>query len=283
MHSQTVIIPCILGLALSLALFRPADAGVEVRLAAHPPSRGAQLTLSDLFEGVEGPAADIVVGPGARVGGAAVLDAGEVQLAAHRAGFDWDNARGVRRIVVEGGAPDVQVKDVQVQRVVTRSQPARSATVTRASAVRAAQAPKTVQLLAYTRNIAAGEPVSDTDVNWADVIASESPYDSVMDPDMLVGKVARRPLRAGAPALKRDIVGAKIIHRDEIVSVVFRDEGMRLSLHGRAMTDAAAGEPVQVMNLASKKILEAVAVGPGEALVGPDADLALKSRYASLR
>ena len=283
MHSQTVIIPCILGLALSLALFRPADAGVEVRLAAHPTSRGAQITLSDLFEGVEGPAADIVVGTGARVGGAAVLDAGEVQLAAHRAGFDWDNARGVRRIVVEGGAPDVQVKDVLVQRVVTRSQPARSATVTRASAVRAAQAPKTVQLLAYNRNIAAGEPVSDTDVNWADVIASESPYDSVMDPDMLVGKVARRPLRAGAPALKRDIVGAKIIHRDEIVSVVFRDEGMRLSLHGRAMTDAAAGEPVQVMNLASKKILEAVAVGPGEALVGPDADLALKSRYASLR
>jgi flagella basal body P-ring formation protein FlgA len=278
MHSQTVIIPCILGLALSLALSRPADAGVEVRLAAHPTSRGAQITLSDLFEGVEGPAADIVVGTGARVGGAAVLDAGDVQLAAHRAGLDWDNARGVRRIVVEGGAPDVQV-----QKVVTRSQPARSATVTRASAVRAAQAPKTVQLLAYTRNIAAGEPVSDTDVNWADVIASESPYDSVMDPDMLVGKVARRPLRAGAPALKRDIVGAKIIHRDEIVSVVFRDEGMRLSLHGRAMTDAAAGESVQVMNLASKKILEAVAVGPGEALVGPDADLALKSRYASLR
>jgi flagella basal body P-ring formation protein FlgA len=140
-----------------------------------------------------------------------------------------------------------------------------------------------VQLLAYTRNIAAGEPVTDRDVNWADTIASESPYDAVMDPDLLVGKIARRPLRAGAPALKRDNVGAKVIHIDEIVSVVFRDDGMRLSLHGRAMTEAAAGEPVQIMNLASKKILEAIAVGPGEALVGPDADLALKSRYASLR
>jgi len=278
MHSPTIIIPCVLGLALSLALSRPATAGVEVQLSAHPTSRGAQITLSDLFDGVEGPAADIVVGTGARVGGAAVLDAGEVQLAAHRAGFDWDNARGVRRIVVEGGPPDVVMKQTA-----TRGQPARSAPATRSLAVRAAQAPRTVQLLAYTRNIAAGEPVSDTDVNWADTLASESPYDAVMDPDLLVGKIARRPLRAGAPALKRDIVGAKVIHRDEIVSVVFRDEGMRLALHGRAMTDAAAGEPVQVMNLASKKILDAVAVGPGEALVGPDAAAALKSRFASLR
>jgi len=280
MHSPTILMSCAvgLGLAVSLALSQPADAGVEVRLAAHPTSRGAQITLSDLFEGVEGPAADIVVGTGARVGGQAVLDAGEVQLAAHRAGLDWDNDRGVRRIVVEGGAPDVVMR-----KAVMRSPPARSATATRTSVARAAQAPKTVQLLAYTRNIAAGEPVSDTDVNWADTIAAESPYDAVMDPDLLVGKIARRPLRAGAPALKRDIVGAKVIHRDEIVSVVFRDEGMRLALHGRAMTDAAAGEPVQIMNLASKKILDAVAVGPGEALVGPDADLALKSRYASLR
>ena len=278
MHSPTIIIPCVLGLALSLALSQPADAGVEVRLAAHPTSRGAQITLSDLFEGVEGPAADIVVGTGARVGGAAVLDAGEVQLAAHRAGLDWDNDRGVRRIVVEGGAPDVVMR-----KSATRSPPARSGAVTRASAMRAAQAPKMVQLLAYTRNIAAGEPVTDTDVNWADTLAAESPYDAVMDPDLLVGKIARRPLRAGAPALKRDIVGAKVIHRDEIVSVVFRDEGMRLSLHGRALTEAAAGEPVQIMNLASKKILDAVAVGPGEALVGPDAETALKSRYASLR
>ena len=137
MHSPTIILPCVLGLALSLALSQPADAGVEVRLAAHPTSRGAQITLSDVFEGVEGPAADIVVGTGAREGGAAVLDAGEVQLAAHRAGLDWDNARGLRRIVVDGGPPDAPM-----QRVAARTQPARAATGARASAVRAPQPPK---------------------------------------------------------------------------------------------------------------------------------------------
>lgn len=278
MTSVAKVFICGLGLAASLALAVSADAGVAVQLVAHPTSRGAQITLSDLFEGVEGAAGDVVVGTGARVGGAAVLDAGEVQLAAHRAGLDWDNARGQRRIVVEGGEPDAPLVTSS-----PRTSRGPNTSAARPSAVRAAPAQRTVQLLAYTRNIAAGEPVTDRDVNWADVIAQDSPYDAVMDPDVLVGKIARRPLRAGAPALKRDIVGQKVIHRDDIVSVVFRDEGMRLALHGRAMTDAAAGEPVQVMNLASKKILDAVAVAPGEALVGPDAETAQKSRYASLR
>jgi flagella basal body P-ring formation protein FlgA len=60
-----------------------------------------------------------------------------------------------------------------------------------------------------------------------------------------------------------------------------------LSLQGKALQSAATGEAFSVMNPASKKVLQAVAVGPGEAVVGPQANLARSSldrnTFASLR
>jgi flagella basal body P-ring formation protein FlgA len=38
------------------------------------------------------------------------------------------------------------------------------------------------------------------------------------------------------------------------------------------MADAAAGEPVSIQNLDSKKVIQAIAAGPDEAVVGPEAD-----------
>jgi len=240
-----------------------AMAGMPVELVAHPASRGAEIVLGDLFDGVEGPAAMVVVGKGAVPGQSAVLDAGRVQLAAHQAGLDWDNARGLRRVIVDGGeaeAPAAAQPAARPRSSVGRGQRVRS------------EAPRTVQILVYARNIPAGETLSADDLAWAEALAATRLADPVGDPDVAVGKLARRPLRAGAPALARDLVGVRVIHRDELVAVQFRDDGMVLSLHGRALGDAAVGEPVQILNLASKKTVEAVAAGPGRAVVGPEAD-----------
>ncbi|MGC1302879.1 MAG: flagella basal body P-ring formation protein FlgA, partial [Caulobacteraceae bacterium] len=49
-------------------------------------------------------------------------------------------------------------------------------------------------------------------------------------------------------------------------------EGMVLSLIGKAMGDAAVGEPVEVLNTSSKKVIQAIAVGPGHASIGPAAE-----------
>ena len=59
---------------------------------------------------------------------------------------------------------------------------------------------------------------------------------------------------------------------DDVIAVTYTVNGLSLTLQAKAMTDASPGQTLSVMNTVSKKIIQAVASGPGQALVGPDAD-----------
>jgi hypothetical protein len=85
---------------------------------------------------------------------------------ARRAGLDWSNPNGVRRIVVRGGADGA-------------AGPARG----------------NVEVLTYARSLAAGEIVQPEDLVWVKVAAG--PADAPNDADALIGMAAKRPLRAG--------------------------------------------------------------------------------------
>jgi flagella basal body P-ring formation protein FlgA len=236
----------------------PALAAQPVMLKTRPAAGAGAITLGDLFDGATGAAAKVVVAPAPGPGLNAVLEAPRVQAAARSAGLDWDNALGVRRIVVAGAASGAQ-------------SPGR------------AVAGRSTQALTYTRNFAAGEIVGAADLVWSsDAIA---PADAPGDPDSVIGMAARRPLRAGAAVQARDLSAPLVVKRDEMISVAFEARGISLTLQGKALKDAAVGDSVQVLNPQSKKVIEAVVSGPGRALVGPRAE-ALKGRAfttASLR
>ena len=221
-------------------------AGPPVSLRAELSAAGA-ITLSDLFDGA-GPAGKAIVGNGAPVGLSAVLDAGEVQRIAHIHGLDWDNAKGIRRIIVLSVATAAPAAD------------------------NPAQAKHMVDALTYARNLNAGEIVQPQDLTFAKVAAFAVPADAPGDAGRVIGKVARRPLRAGVAVSAQDIAASQVIKRDDVIEIAYRDEGINLVLQGRAMTSASVGEPVTVMNTASKKTFQAIAVGPDRANVGPEAE-----------
>ena len=116
---------------------------------------------------------------------------------------------------------------------------------------------------------------------------------------LVADRVGSRGNPAAAPVRAADAKGRELYAQPHLAlgwnlfqhgRVIFRDDGMVLSLQGRALGDAAVGEAVQVLNLGSKKTVEAVASGPGRALVGPEADAirvaparAAPSLYASVR
>ena len=52
-----------------------------------------------------------------------------------------------------------------------------------------------------------------------------------------------------------------------------------IGLQGKAMSAAAVGDPLSVLNTNSKKVIQAIAVGPDQAVVGPEAE---QFRAASL-
>jgi flagella basal body P-ring formation protein FlgA len=69
----------------------------------------------------------------------------------------------------------------------------------------------------------------------------------------------------------RPAAGERVISRNDMVEVAYEVGGVRLAITGRAEGNAAAGQPVAVMNLQSRRLLDAVATGPGQAVAGPAA------------
>ncbi len=66
--------------------------------------------------------------------------------------------------------------------------------------------------------------------------------------------------------------GPVVVHRSETIDVTWSAAGLSLTMSGIAQKDAAAGEAVAVQNPTSKKMIDAVIIGPGHAVAGPDAD-----------
>lgn len=228
----------------------PALAGT-VSLKADVADADGKVTLGDLFDGAGGASGVLVAN---RVGPSVVLDAQAVQGLARRAGLDWSNPQGLRRIVVRGGAAEA------------------TATPQRGN----------VQVLTWARALNAGEVIQPQDMTWAKV--SGAPADAPRDADAVIGMAARRPLREGSVVTLRDIVAQQVIKAGDAVQVTWSDGGISLTLQARALANAAVGQSFNVQNPASKKIIEAVATAPGQAVTGPDAQrlkAAGSSQYAA--
>ena len=225
-------------IGLWLAVSPAAYAGT-VSLKADVADGDGRVTLGDLFDGAGGAGGVLVA---TRTGPSVVLDAAAVQGLARRSGLDWSNPQGLRRIVVRGGtdAPS-------------------SAAPQRGN----------VEVLTWTRSLNAGDIVQPEDMSWTKVAGA--PADAPRDADAVIGMAAKRPLREGAVVSQRDVTAQQVIKAGDTVQVTWSDGGISLSLQARALGAAAVGQSFNVQNPASKKVIEAVATAPGQAVTGPEA------------
>jgi len=211
----------------------------DVSLRADVADGDGLVTLGDLFDGAGG-AASVPVAT--RTGPTVVLDAAAVQGVARRAGLSWANPQGLRRIVVRAGAAEVSAAG-----------PRRG----------------NVEVLAWARSLNTGEVVQPQDLIWTK--AAAAPADTPRDADVVIGMTARRPLREGSAVALRDVTAQQVIKTGDLVNITWSQGGVSLTLQGKALANAAVGQAFNAQNPASKKIIEAVAIGPGQAVTGPEA------------
>jgi flagella basal body P-ring formation protein FlgA len=81
--------------------------------------------------------------------------------------------------------------------------------------------------------------------------------------DQLVGKELRRQSRSGLLLSAADVDAPKIVKRNSLVTVVLRSGALTLTAQGQALNHASVGEPVQVLNSVTRKILHGVATAQG--------------------
>ena len=243
-----------LTLALSLILAAgPALAG-PVTLKSNPSDDDGRVTLGDVFDDA-GSASDVVIAN--RTGPSVVFEAGQLQGLALRSGLQWSNPRGLRRVVVRQGA----------------ASPSTTPAVAAATAI-ASRPGASVDVLTYARNLSAGDIIQPEDVVWTEVQSHQAQAAGPRDAEQVIGLSARRALRAGSAVAARDLSSPQVIARNDTVEVAFISGGVKLTVTGRATRNAAVGDPVPVLNLASGKTIEAVATGPGRAVTGPAAQAA---------
>ncbi len=109
----------------------------------------------------------------------------------------------------------------------------------------------------------AGEVLTPADIEMKRVPFDYADQSGIGSIDDLVGKELRRNGRAGLMLKLADVMDRLTVRRNTQVTVLLKVGPMTLSVVGQSLADASAGQPVQVMNSVTKKILNGVAMADG--------------------
>ncbi|MCA3369485.1 MAG: flagellar basal body P-ring formation chaperone FlgA [Acetobacteraceae bacterium] len=131
----------------------------------------------------------------------------------------------------------------------------------------AGRAIATVQAVVSTRRLAIGDVVKPDDVRLMQLRAERVRPGTAQRLEDVVGMQLRRPIGTELPFMTADLMLPQIIAKNEVVLMVVEGPGISLTTQGRALEAASRGGRLSVMNLSSRNIVEAEAIGPGRVQV----------------
>jgi flagellar basal body P-ring formation protein FlgA len=109
----------------------------------------------------------------------------------------------------------------------------------------------TVPVPVPVRRMMPDEIIAESDLVSIDMPLGRLNDFSVTDAADLVGQQVRRMLPEGRPVMAQSVMPPLVVTRGERVQIRFAQGNLVLSAPGRALADAADGEPVRVVNLVS--------------------------------
>jgi len=126
----------------------------------------------------------------------------------------------------------------------------------------------TVDTLAVDRPVERGELIAASDLTTLRRPRAESGA-AVTDAKAVIGLAARHSLRPGQPLAAGDLMKPEIVARNDTVTIVYQVPGVTLTLRGQAKDAGALGDTISVVNVESKRVVQAVISGPDRVAVGP--------------
>ncbi|MET3924888.1 flagellar basal body P-ring formation chaperone FlgA [Devosia sp. 2618] len=121
-----------------------------------------------------------------------------------------------------------------------------------------------------TANLAAGTILSAENVQMRPVPLRFAESTGVAQLADVVGKSLIRQSREGMMLKPADVAIPQMIAKNDLVTIYFRQGPMTLTVKGQAITSAASGGPVQVLNLMSRRVISATAIAAGAVEVSAD-------------
>ncbi|TXN48571.1 flagellar basal body P-ring formation chaperone FlgA [Methylobacterium sp. WL7] len=125
------------------------------------------------------------------------------------------------------------------------------------------------EVAVLTRSLNRGDPVRDGDLvverRPREMVAADAQAGAAA----VLGEVAQHALPAGTVLRVSDTALPELVARGESVTIVYETASVSLSMRGLANEAGRMGAVVNVVNVASKKVLQATVIGPGRVSVGP--------------
>jgi flagellar basal body P-ring formation protein FlgA len=121
---------------------------------------------------------------------------------------------------------------------------------------------ETAEAVVPLRVLAQGEVIKA-----ADVRIERRPKSDAIAIEEVLGLAAKRPLRPGQVIRAVDVMKPELVGRNETVTISFEAPGMVLSVRGQALESGAKGDVINVLNVQSKRTIQATVSGPGRVTV----------------
>ncbi len=118
-----------------------------------------------------------------------------------------------------------------------------------------------------SRSIRRGQEITRSDIKWTELNLRLLGSGTIEHPDQIIGQAANRNLRQNQPLKPSDLRAPIVIAKGSIVTVSLRTGALTLTGTGRALEDGSQGEIIRIMNMQSKRTLEANVVGPNQVKV----------------
>lgn len=120
-----------------------------------------------------------------------------------------------------------------------------------------------VQTPHITANLPAGTLLMPENIEMRAVPLKFVETTGVLRLEDVLGKTLVRQSREGMMLKPADVTTPLAVLKNDPVTIYFRNGPMTLTVKGQAVSSAAAGQPVQVLNLMSKRVINATAIASG--------------------
>ncbi len=119
-----------------------------------------------------------------------------------------------------------------------------------------------VEVPVLRTTIERGQRISRSDVELRRLSRARVNASVILNANSIIGHAATRKLKAGVTVRKRDIRQIRMVKKSATITIVYKIPGLSLSTRGRAIQHGSRGDTIMVMNLRSRKMIEAEVIGP---------------------
>jgi flagellar basal body P-ring formation protein FlgA len=126
---------------------------------------------------------------------------------------------------------------------------------------------ETFEAAVPVRSLAQGEVLKPADLTLVRRPKAEFAANVVTNAEQAAGLAARRALRAGQVLREGDLQRPELVGRNETVTITYEVPGILLTVRGQALEAGAQGDIINVLNVQTKRTVQATVSGPGRVSV----------------